>query len=284
MTRRILSYRGQPTPTVPASLAAQITRLTTAELLELRSRRSGPPWIAVRGGVSATLGDPVQLGWPRATIWYPVAELRRWIAGSEYAAIADHVSGRQGLTGAVFGGPRTQEVLTPHWILDEIRRSWGTIALDPCSALSASDVAEECWTGPLTGGSDGLVLPWRDRTYANPPYDQLQDWLACAVSQAHVGRLAVLAPHRTHRSWYRAACSVSDAVVELPSVTFIGYRQPFPAPLALICYGWVPRPDGWRGGAVRRYLPDSPGDTMLTSSDSPVPPHRPACRSDYGVS
>lgn len=155
-------------------------------------------------------------------------------------------------------GKREQEILTPIWILEALQAEWnGCIMLDPCSDAGEHVGTFERYVHPQ---HDGLALPWCDRTYCNPPYGDLKAWLAKAMLESIPGpckgdvtRIALLCPVRTHRPWYRQALDTTTAVVELASVKFHGYDQPFPAPLHLLCWGWTPTPALWRG-TVRRYV------------------------------
>ncbi len=135
-------------------------------------------------------------------------------------------------------GERPQSIYTPVSFIERYI-PW-PIALDPCAAHDSpvSALAEVKYYGP---GYDagGLVLPWLDRTYVNPPYKDLKLWLARAYDQAvHTGgRIAVLAPVRTHRAWFRAAMHSTRVVQWLDPVKFEGYDQAFPAPLCLLWWG-----------------------------------------------
>lgn len=143
---------------------------------------------------------------------------------------------------------REQEILTPACITDFVRLVFGgEIALDPCAAIRVESTvnATKIYTG-LEGDFNGLVEPWTDRTYCNPPFDKLKDWLAKAALEASLAgygpvpepkRISVLAPVRPHRKWYRAACIEAKRtgfVLELNPIAFIGFDQVFPAPLALL--------------------------------------------------
>lgn len=157
-------------------------------------------------------------------------------------------SALKSLRDGTLAGKREQEILTPDTILTPLLEEWGEIRMDPCAARIRS-IAAISLSAP---DRDGLALPWVDRTYANPPYAALRVWLEKAVHEAaHGRRIAMLCPVRTHRTWYRDALNSCSAAIELPPVTFSGYKQPFPAPLHLLCWGWVPLADRWGSAAVR---------------------------------
>lgn len=158
---------------------------------------------------------------------------------------------------ALIGSPdseRPQEVYTPQAIRDFLVGMWGSIRLDPCSGPGSILNTERAYQGYqvdtgrvkksgqpiLTWAGEGLTSPWTDCTYFNPPYDSLEDWLAKAVEEAANGyEIVGLVPVRSHRKWWRSAVlGNADAVGWLGPVTFIGYDQSFPAPLALVYWGY----------------------------------------------
>lgn len=136
-------------------------------------------------------------------------------------------------------GTRPQEICTPLWLLERyVLPLWGHIELDPCACVQLGTVpAKVRYYGPPRDAG-GLVLPWLDRTYCNPPYKDLKAWLARAQDEALRGlRIVVLAPVRTHRAWFRDALCKADRVRWLDPVKFEGYDQAFPAPLCLLGWG-----------------------------------------------
>ncbi len=151
---------------------------------------------------------------------------------------------------------RPQEVFTPEYLLQPMYEIWGGIGLDPCSHPDAPILAQAKWMGTPTAWRDGdpiewngkiptawaqvpcawegrgLIDPWTDRTYCNPPFGDLKAWLAYARDQ--VGRIAVLAPARVQRPWLRAVVrNPKWSTVALNSVTFHGYSQAFPQALLI---------------------------------------------------
>lgn len=151
------------------------------------------------------------------------------------------------LAGLYEGGrEREQVIYTPEVIRDVIRELWPEgLALDPCSGPES--ILEPTWAFgphmPFPEDRDGLAVPWKHRTYVNPPYKHLKEWLAKAVAEAQSGvsEILVLAPVRTHRPWFRIAWLHSNCVIALNSLKFRGYDQAFPAPLCLMYWGaWAP--------------------------------------------
>lgn len=141
------------------------------------------------------------------------------------------------------GAKRNQTVLTPPCIIEALLTLWPEgIALDPC----AESIAETTGAGAglatvvnqrhvpakrhYDGRLCGLEQPWVDRTYCNPPYNQLNAWLTKSSGEnvEHV----MLVPVRTQRTWFRL--ELFDAVAFLKPLTFVGYKHVFPAPLCLL--------------------------------------------------
>lgn len=101
---------------------------------------------------------------------------------------------------------------------------------------------------------NGLVDPWVDRTYCNPPFAELKRWLHTIQhwAKAPDKRIAALAPARTHRKWYREAIG-GITIVELNPLKFQGYDQAFPVPLHLLCFNFTPSQAWDSHGTVRNY-------------------------------
>ena len=167
---------------------------------------------------------------------------------------------RNALQGMIDGsrlGKREQTVLTPAWLTDLIVKDWGeNIVLDPCAEPEACNVPAEIH---LT--VDGTLVDWVDRTYVNPPFDDLRKWLEHAAWQATLNdkRIAVLAPARAHRWWYRRARYAAAGLVQFNPFPFVDHKNVFPAPLELLCFGWVPDPQLWHPHGVQQKLSYYPG-------------------------
>ena len=147
-------------------------------------------------------------------------------------------------------GARPQEILTPQCVVDALKVLWPEgVALDPCWAPGSLVQAERrCYVVGVQDGKrtkyvaqptdeDGLALPWFERTYVNPPFEHLQEWLEKARAEK-AREQVILAPVRTHRKWFRRAMVRSSDVIWLDaSFKFVGYEQSFPAPLCILYRG-----------------------------------------------
>lgn len=167
------------------------------------------------------------------------------------AALYGARKGRRGRTAAEQDRP--QEVYTPEYILRVVRQLWPEgIALDPCSGPESLVNAHEEWFGKQIADKyrkDGtpilewvgpaLTQPWRDRTFVNPPYKHLREYLGRATGESLCGtqEILLLGPTRLHRKWARAYYSNATTVVHLNPVTFVGHKQSFPEPVALWYWG-----------------------------------------------
>lgn len=164
-------------------------------------------------------------------------------------------------------GEREQTVFTPPEILAVPRALWGgRIAYDPCHghpgfvltkkgrhATKADQIIREAPRRVPTDLREqiaqgfavyvesqvnaerrtdyqGLTAPWIDKTFCNPPYKTLEEWLEMSLKQTtdHV----ILVPVRPHRVWWRAWAREME-IVYLNPVKFMGHDQCFPAPLCL---------------------------------------------------
>lgn len=141
------------------------------------------------------------------------------------------------------GEERNQVIYTPKIVLDVIAEVWPEgIALDPCSGQGSLVVCNDSYL--IEAGQDGLELPWKDRTYCNPPYKNLKDWLNKAMDEGATDasptlrkEIIVLCPVRTHRAWFRMAMNECSHIVWLDPLAFNGFKQSFPAPLCLMYCG-----------------------------------------------
>lgn len=154
---------------------------------------------------------------------------------------------------------------TPREIIDAILRVWPHIELDPCTGpYSIVPARTTCFVSPKTvpamkGGAqqvdtkgnpkfkivydadsneiDGLLVPWCDYTFVNPPYARLEEWLAKAADEGRRGReVMVLCPLRPHRKWFRA--STQGALVwDLNPVKFVGYKSAAPMAMCIVYWG-----------------------------------------------
>lgn len=79
----------------------------------------------------------------------------------------------------------------------------------------------------------GFLAPWGSRSFCNPPYSEISDWVKHAYEQSKLGKLVVmLIPSRTDTKWWH------DYVMKSKEIRFIkgrlcfddsGRNAPFPS-------------------------------------------------------
>lgn len=160
--------------------------------------------------------------------------------------MGDGVRDNARLFGFDGGREREQRIYTPPEIVEAVRVALcGPIALDPCWGPDAVTCPDRCACPDEPGADypDGLSIPWPDRTFANPPYDTLKEWMNKAAVESAADpskRIVMLIPARPHRSWWRGvAFTRATSIVWLDPVKFHGYDQAFPSPLVLLGFGPV---------------------------------------------
>lgn len=131
---------------------------------------------------------------------------------------------------------RPQEILTPPEVLTFVRALWqDTVALDPCAGTSNPEHVDA--DEHYTEDQDGLVRSWTDRTYVNPPYKFLKQWMSKASLEAEHGhRIVMLCPVRGHRDWWHKYRDTASVEVQLKPLKFVGYDGAFSAPLCLLIW------------------------------------------------
>ena len=100
--------------------------------------------------------------------------------------------------------------ITDHWstpktVYDALNAEFG-FDYDPC---------------PLNG-TGGLEASWGKRTFCNPPYSQIKDWIKKGYEEAQSGKTVVfLIPSRTDTRWWH------DYVMKAKEIRFIKGRLKF---------------------------------------------------------
>jgi len=134
-----------------------------------------------------------------------------------------------------------QRQLTPPYVLEPVRDSLGSIALDPCTEPDNPCGAERFYTPP----QDGAELPWdAGRIYVNPPYGKARErWVRRCVDAAAAGSSVVLLiPAHTDTRIFHLALDSADVVlfirgrVKFGIVRQNGRQEAASHPSALI--GW----------------------------------------------
>ncbi len=96
----------------------------------------------------------------------------------------------------------SQEWYTPACVLDRVIELFGEIDLDPCSnSHERPSVVARCH---LTAQNDGLAHRWSGKVFVNPPYCNVEKWVAKVLEEYASGRVTealLLVPSRTDTKW-----------------------------------------------------------------------------------
>ena len=83
------------------------------------------------------------------------------------------------------------------------------------------------------GGHGGLDRAWGTRTFCNPPYSQIKDWVRYGYEQAQKGKTVVfLIPSRTDTRWWHEYCMQAKEIRFIKGRLKFGgakFGAPFPS-------------------------------------------------------
>lgn len=141
-----------------------------------------------------------------------------------------------------------QDWRTPLDLASDVRLMWDGIALDPC--CTENNLRAERF---YTEEDDGLVLPWEDRTWCNPPFSAVRFWVPKVLEEAAKGyRIGLyLSATRTETE------CLQDAIAQTSCFQFLRGKQKHwsdrGAMVANVIYWFNVPPEGvhehlgWRG-------------------------------------
>lgn len=122
---------------------------------------------------------------------------------------------------------KDQHARTPACLVEFAKRILGSDRLhDPC---------------PENPTEDGLLAPWKQFNFVNPPFVAAKAWLTKGLSEFREhGRVsAFLLPARTHTRYFNELVFTQFCKLiffQFP-IRFVGYKSAFPLPLCLIVVG-----------------------------------------------
>ena len=126
---------------------------------------------------------------------------------------------------------------TPAAVIALARDVLGTIDLDPASCAEANAVvqAETFYAPP----QDGLKMPWRGRTWCNPPYGRgIERWVVKLVHEVDASNIAGLAlvPARVDTRWFARLHRFPVCFLN-GRLQFSNHANGAPFPSAVVCCG-----------------------------------------------
>lgn len=88
---------------------------------------------------------------------------------------------------------------TPSDLFDRLDRKWN-FTLDPCA--NGARVLKFAWEA-YTKRDDGLLISWAGhRVFCNPPYSQIDQWVAKAAAHKDDALIVMLIPARTDTKYW----------------------------------------------------------------------------------
>lgn len=90
----------------------------------------------------------------------------------------------------------------------------------------------------VLGGTGGLDREWGSRTFCNPPYSKIADWVAYGHAQSKLGKTVVmLVPSRTEtRWWHEHVMRASEIRFIRGRLKFSGHKHNAPFPSVVVVF------------------------------------------------
>jgi len=114
----------------------------------------------------------------------------------------------------LFTSDETDEWSSPRELVEPLDDAVGGFDLDPCSGAESSPFAEETYTE----ADDGLSQRWHGTVWVNPPYSEMADWTAKAVTEAErdaVDGIYYLCKGDSSTDWWHDALGAASMVVHV---------------------------------------------------------------------
>jgi hypothetical protein len=124
-----------------------------------------------------------------------------------------------------YGKRTANDIQTPPDLYNLLNEEFGPFGGDP---------------SPLGGVEymDGLTLDWPERTFVNPPYNQIPKWIDKAIEEKAKGKLVVmLIPARVKsKYWFDNIWPEASEIRFFRKVIFHGFTEPSPMPIACVIF------------------------------------------------
>lgn len=117
---------------------------------------------------------------------------------------------------------KNDNVQTPTEFYDKLNEVYN-FDFDPC---------------PLNSDFDGLNTEWGKRNYVNPPFSKIPSFLDKGLQELSRGNLSVflITARVSSKYWAEKVWPMASEVYFLEKLTFSGYKNKFPVPLALVVF------------------------------------------------
>jgi hypothetical protein len=138
----------------------------------------------------------------------------------------------------VMGSSDSPEWYTPREIVNAVLKLMGSIELDPCS--NSHETPKVPASTRYTKDDDGLSLPWKGKTYLNPPYgSEIGIWtnkLIEAYESGDVEEAVALLPGRIDTNWFNPLYEYRICIIK-GRVQFENSPHHAPFPCVLVYLG-----------------------------------------------
>ena len=115
--------------------------------------------------------------------------------------------------------PGKQDMRTPRWLFERLSYCFGPFALD--AAASAENALCSKFFDGSTPNLDGLLAPWIDVTFCNPPFRDAGEWVRKAIAEAKRGARSVLiVPVGCSQSWWHEAAAHATIFYPTKRISF----------------------------------------------------------------
>jgi len=134
-------------------------------------------------------------------------------------------------------GKKNDEVETPDYLLDWLKKRYGDFDFDPCP------FPQPPW--------NGLEKEWGKNNFVNPPFSNIRKWLEKGVKEMEKGKKTVflLTARTSSKYWFDLVWPNAAEVIFLEGgVIFKGYENRFPIPIAIVQFD----PEKKKGGDKKR--------------------------------
>ena len=115
---------------------------------------------------------------------------------------------------------------TPVWLVKSLQIFLSiTFELDVCAQQSTAKAPfyfsledpEKLHSSSTRIGSDGLLCDWKSHNWCNPPFSNIEPWMAKAVVEAEQGKQTYLIyPDNTETAYSRFAWQHADTIIRMP--------------------------------------------------------------------